>query len=52
MGIGRKEVRKEKREINKEIIIKKVQDRGETNHWVRLVNFINDYYRVLVPKIQ
>ncbi|MBC6476730.1 MAG: nucleotide exchange factor GrpE [Hormoscilla sp. GM7CHS1pb] len=52
MGIERKEVKQEKKEINKEIIIKKVQDRGETNHWVRLVNFINDYYRVFVPKTQ
>ena len=67
LGIARKEVKQEKKEVNKDIIIKKVRDLGETkanrqrellkgelasSHWGRLVNFINYSYREFVPKSQ
>ncbi len=67
LGIARKEVKQEKKEVNKDIKIKKVQDLGETkanrqvellkkelasSPWRRLVNFLNYSYRGFVPQSQ
>ena len=52
LGIAPKEVKQEKKELNNDIIIKKVPDIGETNHWGRLVNFLNYSYRGFVPRSQ